>query len=132
MENVLIHGLNFIIKGYNVPFTIHTSPDDLAELENKYGISIEEGDVIKPFIAPFPYKYTSEKQRRIDQIQTIINNGKNDNHRLVKISSFSYNMLHDLESLTQTQISQSIITQDEVPTKDNKRSYIDTTDDPCI
>lgn len=81
----------------------------------------------RPFVAPFPYKYTSEKQKRIDQIHSIINGGKNSNAKLVRISEFSNSMLHNLENLPKRK-EQPTISTTELSTKNIKQ----TEDDPCI
>lgn len=45
--------IHFVVRGYNAPFSLHQDPNVISDLENKYGISIEEGYIPQPFVASY-------------------------------------------------------------------------------
>jgi len=86
----------FIYKGYNIPFVVHTTKDELNDILSEYSFSIEEGEIdmkhfididnaeiidtytefsFKPII---PYKYTDAQLNDIEEYnQNISLNDKN-------------------------------------------------------
>jgi len=90
--------VNIAISGYNAPFSIHENLDTLSELENKFGITIEEGNIPRPYVTPIPYKYTSSQRRAISDINSIVYK-RGANPKAISISNFSNNMLFSVNTL---------------------------------
>lgn len=91
--------LNFIYQGYNIPFSVHTDRNELEEVLQSYGISIEEGEIdmkhfmdveknemielpesfeLKPII---PYKFTERQLIGMDKYYEGLNVFHKDYYR---------------------------------------------------
>lgn len=90
--------INLAVKGYNAPFSIHESADTISNLENTLGITIEEGNIPRPYSAPVSYKYNSKQKETIADINNIISR-RGASQKLTEISNFSQHMLSSLDSL---------------------------------
>ncbi|MDO4282704.1 MAG: hypothetical protein Q4D02_03630 [Clostridia bacterium] len=98
--NCYSSNIHFMIQGYNAPFSIHQDPNVIADLEKKYGISIEEGRILPPFTAVVPYKHTRGQRNGIGFIHMNRIKRLHPNSKEAKISEFSNNMQFYVKGIT--------------------------------
>lgn len=126
--------IHFAIAGYNAPFSIHQDPNVVSDLENKYGISIEEGKISPPFTAAVPYKYTSSQRKEIGRLHMNKIKKLHPYSRKFKISEFSNNMQFYIKGLQAQNIKKAedfeLTQPQEIKTTPN--NIEDDNDEPII
>ena len=106
----------------------------MSDLENKYGISIEEGKISPPFTAAVPYKYTSSQRKEIGRLHMNKIKKLHPYSRKFKISEFSNNMQFYIKGLQAQNIKKAedfeLTQPQEIKTTPN--NIEDDNDEPII